>query len=248
MRIFVVEDQKIILQGVQKMFSHFCDDEICGFSDPIAALDAMPQLKPDAVFTDIVMDGMDGLALIRSAKKLRPGCRFVIFSGFAEFEYARSAISLGVDAYLLKPIDRGELEQAYRTVRAAVEQAPQEPPEPHASLSERAMDFIRANSDRQLTVADVAAHLHIVPNYLSNLFRKETGTSVTEVIRCEQMRAAARLLRTTDLYLYEIAERLGYRDVKYFSLLFKAYYQLTPKGYRQQFNREADDGDDAGSQ
>ena len=245
MRLFIVEDQKIILQGVQKMFSHFCDDEIHGFSDPIAALDAMAELKPDAVFTDIVMDGMDGLALIRSAKKIRPGCRFVIISGFAEFEYARSAISLGVDAYLLKPIDRTELERAYRAVRDAVGEAPEEAPAQRASVSERAMDYIRANSDRPLTVADVAAHIHIVPNYLSNLFRKETGTSVTEVIRCEQMRAAARLLRTTDLYLYEIAEKLGYRDVKYFSLIFKEYYQLTPKGYRQKFSREADEDDDA---
>ena len=244
MKLMIIEDQRIILQGIIRMFSHFCgDDEVHGFSDPVAALEAMPALKPDAVFTDIVMEGMDGLALIGRAKALLPACRFVIISGFAEFEYARRAIGLGVDAYLVKPIDRSELEAAYRGVKALAEQSqPQQSPEPNRrpTLSEQAMAFIRDHRDRPLTVHDVAAHIHIAPNYLSNVFRKETGTSVTEVIRCEQMRAAARLLRDTDMYLYEIAERLGYRDVKHFSLLFKEYYQITPKTYRQRCLQEAE--------
>ena len=64
--------------------------------------------------------------------------------------------------------------------------------------------------------------------------------SVTEAIRSEQMKAAARLLRDTDMYLYEIAERMGYRDVKYFSMLFKEAHHMTPKSYRQKYREEDD--------
>ena len=49
-----------------------------------------------------------------------------------------------------------------------------------------------------------------------------------------------RLLRDTDMYLYEIAERMGYRDVKYFSMLFKEAHHMTPKSYRQKYREEDD--------
>ena len=242
MRIFIVEDQKIILQGIQKMFSHFCSDEIHPFSDPAEALSQASVLHPDAIFTDIVMEGMDGLQLIRSVNKILPKCRFVIISGYADFEYARQAIGLGVEAYLVKPIERAALEDAYLRIRGEVAQdepSPAEIPGRKRRISEEAMGYIVANSDRELSIASVASHIHISPNYLSNVFRKETGTSVTEAIRCEQMKAAARLLRQTDMYLYEIAEQLGYKDVKYFSVLFREYHHLTPKSYRQQCMMEA---------
>lgn len=92
----------------------------------------------------------------------------------------------------------------------------------------------------QKVIAGVASHIHISPNYLSNVFRKETGTSVTEAIRCKQRKASARRLRQTAMYLYEISERLGYKDMKYFSVLSKEYYHVTPKRYRQQIMMEAE--------
>lgn len=251
MRIFIVEDQKIILQGIQKMFSHFCSDEIYPFSDPAEALNKAPVLRPDAIFTDIVMEGIDGLQLIRSVSKLLPKCRFVIISGYADFEYARQAIGLGVEGYLLKPIERAALEESYQQLKGEIAGVSPAAPETQGRkrrISEEAMGFIIANSDRELSISDVASHIHISPNYLSNVFRKETGTSITEAIRREQMKTAARLLHTTDMYLYEIAEQLGYKDVKYFSVLFKDYYHMTPKSYRQQYRQEAEHESDSESE
>lgn len=235
MRVFIVEDQKIILQGIHKLFSHFCSDELCAFSDPSEALSAADSFPPDVVFTDIVMEGMDGLQLIEHLSLKRPKCRYVVISGHADFEYARQAISLGVEGYLLKPIDRIALEELYQRIRSELVQdkPTQEALGRRRRISEEAMGYILANCDRELSISDVATHIHISPNYLSNVFRKETGTSMNEAIRYEQMKAAARLLRTTDMYLYEIAEQLGYKDVKYFSVLFKEYYDITPKAYRQ---------------
>ena len=223
----IVEDQKIILKGIEKMFRHFCQDEIFPFSDPVEACRKLSLLHPDVIFTDIVMEGLDGLTLLRSASKALPRCRFVIISGFANFEYARQAIDLKVDSYLLKPIERSALEEVYHKLRKALQEA--EPPARKLRISEEALRYIREHSAEKLSIASIAAQVHISPNYLSNIFRKETGASVNEVIRQEQMKAAARLLRDTDLYLYEISEQLGYKDVKYFSLLFRECYQMTPK-------------------
>lgn len=237
----IVEDQKIILKGIEKMFRHFCQDEIFPFSDPVEACRKLSLLHPDVIFTDIVMEGLDGLTLLRSASKALPRCRFVIISGFANFEYARQAIDLKVDSYLLKPIERSALEEVYHKLRKALQEA--EPPARKLRISEEALRYIREHSAEKLSIASIAAQVHISPNYLSNIFRKETGASVNEVIRQEQMKAAARLLRDTDLYLYEISEQLGYKDVKYFSLLFRECYQMTPKVYRQKYRAEEEKHD-----
>ena len=241
MKIMIVEDQKIILKGIEKMFRHFCQDEIFPFSDPVEACRKLSLLHPDVIFTDIVMEGLDGLTLLRSASKALPRCRFVIISGFANFEYARQAIDLKVDSYLLKPIERSALEEVYHKLRKALQEA--EPPARKLRISEEALRYIREHSAEKLSIASIAAQVHISPNYLSNIFRKETGASVNEVIRQEQMKAAARLLRDTDLYLYEISEQLGYKDVKYFSLLFRECYQMTPKVYRQKYRAEEEKHD-----
>lgn len=74
------------------------------------------QLKPDIVLTDIRMPVKSGLDMIADVREDVPDCRFVIITGYDEFQYASQAIKLGVFDYLLKPIDN---EEVMRTVRRA---------------------------------------------------------------------------------------------------------------------------------
>ena len=74
------------------------------------------QLKPDIVLTDIRMPVKSGLDMIADVRDDVPDCRFVIITGYDEFQYASQAIKLGVFDYLLKPIDN---EEVMRTVRRA---------------------------------------------------------------------------------------------------------------------------------
>ncbi|WP_066689302.1 response regulator [Christensenella intestinihominis] len=73
------------------------------------ALEAIAAEKPDLVFTDIRMPGIDGLSLIREAERISPGTKFVIISGYSDFEYAKTAIDLNVLGYLLKPVEPEDL-------------------------------------------------------------------------------------------------------------------------------------------
>ncbi len=73
------------------------------------ALEAIMDLKPDLIFTDIRMPGMDGLALIREVEKLGLDTKFIIISGYSDFEYAKTAIESGVLGYLVKPVEPDEL-------------------------------------------------------------------------------------------------------------------------------------------
>lgn len=69
----------------------------------------MLSVHPDIVITDIMMPGMSGLDLIEETHRRFPEIEFIIISGYREFDYAQTAIRSGVENYLLKPIDRDEL-------------------------------------------------------------------------------------------------------------------------------------------
>lgn len=80
-------------------------------SSGVEALETILRLRPDVVFTEVCMEGTDGLDLIRHAKEHEIGCEFVIVSRFRRFEYAQSAMRMGVEEYLTKPLEAGELQR-----------------------------------------------------------------------------------------------------------------------------------------
>lgn len=81
-------------------------------TNSLEILDMMKELKPDIVITDIQMPCLSGLKLIKEAQLEGLTANFIIISGYSYFEYAKEAISLGVDSFLLKPIDHKELNEA----------------------------------------------------------------------------------------------------------------------------------------
>jgi two-component system response regulator YesN len=74
-------------------------------------------LKPDLVVTDIRMPVFSGLELIRKVTSKMPNCRFIIFSGYNDFDYAHEAMKYGVKNYLLKPVNKQELEYAVSHIK-----------------------------------------------------------------------------------------------------------------------------------
>jgi two-component system response regulator YesN len=70
------------------------------------------QSKPDIIITDIKMNGMDGLELIRKIKEIDDSIKYIIISGYKSFNYAYTAIKYGVVDFLLKPIKKIELNRA----------------------------------------------------------------------------------------------------------------------------------------
>ena len=87
------------------------------------ALDDFVKYNPDLVLTDINMPFMDGLELSAAIKELDRDTEIIIISGFNEFKYAQKGITIGVRSYILKPIDRAELESAVMKAKKLIESA-----------------------------------------------------------------------------------------------------------------------------
>jgi len=112
--VLIVEDEKKVAMLIQKLIDwdglELSLSGVC--EDGLVALAAIDERRPAIVVTDIRMPGIDGLELINRAKKLDPRIRFVVVSGYREFEYAQTALKHHVDDYLLKPVRKEDLNSA----------------------------------------------------------------------------------------------------------------------------------------
>lgn len=88
-------------------------------------------------------------------------------------------------------------------------------------------------SNPDLSIKVIADHVNLSQNYLSTLFKKQTGLTINDFILNVRTEKACRLLTGTDLKLYEIAEKIGLLDANYLSTVFKKQYGVTPSRYRK---------------
>lgn len=104
-------------------------------------------------------------------------------------------------------------------------------------LIEMGKEYINEHYSEEISVAEIAEHLFVTPNYFSRVFKKETGEGCVEYINRVRMEKAKELLRNTLNLTYEVADRVGFRDANYFSLAFKKYTGFSPTEYRDSFNK-----------
>lgn len=118
-RVLLVDDEEDIREGISRKMDWLG----LGFSlvgeaaNGQDALELAESLRPDVILTDIKMPFMDGLELCRILTDRLPAARFVVFSGFDAFEYAKQAIQMNVVEYILKPINADELSDVLRRLK-----------------------------------------------------------------------------------------------------------------------------------
>ncbi|OMD30543.1 DNA-binding response regulator [Paenibacillus odorifer] len=96
-------------------------------------------------------------------------------------------------------------------------------------IVEKAREYIDENyAQKGLTIHEVAKKNHVSPNYLSYLFKKNTGYNLWEYVIKLRMEESREMILNTDLRRYEIAERVGYESPEHFSKIFKKYYGISP--------------------
>ena len=122
-RVMLVDDEEDVIQVI----IHKMDWEKLGFTvqgyahNGLEALEMAEEEQPDVVMTDIKMPFMDGLELSRRLKEQYPTVKVIIFSGFDQFEYAKEAIRLEAEEYILKPIDADELSAVFERIHASLD-------------------------------------------------------------------------------------------------------------------------------
>ena len=109
--VLLVDDEEEVIQVIMKKLNW----EELGFSvvgyacNGVKAFEMVEEYQPDVVMTDIKMPYMNGMQLAHLIKAEFPSTKILIFTGFDEFEYAREAVHLEVEEYVLKPVNALEL-------------------------------------------------------------------------------------------------------------------------------------------
>jgi len=213
-------------------------------ADGIDGLDLCRETHPDILITDIKMPGIGGLELLETVRREAPDTQIIIISGYEEFEYARRALKSGVLDYLLKPIEkpavREVLFQAARRLedlRSSREEVcrlekrmesletvfspPGDLPDLRDRRIERAVEFIRENFSRDISLEEAASEAAMNPNYFSECFRKSTGRGFCDFLTGCRLSRAAELLLKPELKIADVARQAGFRDPNYFTKIFK---------------------------
>ncbi|MFC0469026.1 response regulator [Halalkalibacter kiskunsagensis] len=100
-------------------------------------------------------------------------------------------------------------------------------------LIKKALDYIAAHYTENLTLQSVADIVHLSKSYFSLYFKKQTGRNFVDYLIELRIREAKRLLVQNESRIYDVAEASGFKDVKYFSKVFKKVTGLTPMEYRE---------------
>jgi two-component system response regulator YesN len=127
-KVFLVEDEIVTGEGIRDNVDwESTGFEFCGEAqDGEIALPLIEKTQPDVLITDIKMPFMDGLQLSEIVRQQMPWVKVVILSGHDEFEFAQSAIKLGVSEYLLKPISAVEIQKVLQKIAATLDQEKEE--------------------------------------------------------------------------------------------------------------------------
>lgn len=124
-RVLIVDDERLIREGLRGLI----DWQAQGFrvdavaADGVEALELQAASPFDLIIADIRMPRMDGLEFLETLRSQGDTVRFLVLSGFAEFEYAQRASALRIDGYLLKPVDETELTKRLAEVRRQLDAA-----------------------------------------------------------------------------------------------------------------------------
>ncbi|MDF2875271.1 MAG: two component transcriptional regulator, AraC family [Sporomusa sp.] len=210
----------------------------CG--NGLEALDWLQLNQADLVLADITMPVMSGLAFLESLRQSGNDQDVIFITVNEDFGCVQQALRAGAIDYLLKPVEEEQLTTCLtkwltRRQHKTTKQQDAGATLPVVPLSpiEQVLKYIESLPPGQVTLAEAAKHVYMNPSYLSQLFKQQQGINFIDYVTQIRLNEAKRLLTSTTLRISEIAERLGYSDLAYFTNIFKRSCQVTPSEYRK---------------
>lgn len=238
-KVLIVEDEwparEILRAFPWETYSCVLSGEAGHGEEALAMID---RIKPDIIITDVMMPVMDGLSLVRVLKRDYPGIQIILLTCYGDYPYVREALQLGVVDYMLKGIYREEeLGQALLRADSRMEKNARQlavirndgaSREMRIEI-EQALALVDKRLNQDFSSVDIAEAVGLSPKYFGILFKKQTGEVFQDYVKRVRMEQAAHLLKNTGLKVYEVAERVGYPNYRYFTEVFNKHFGKTPK-------------------
>jgi two-component system response regulator YesN len=246
LKVVIIEDEELLRKGLIFTFDWAAlSCVVVGeASNGQEGIHIIETLKPDLVITDIKMPVMDGLQMLAYFKE--PSFESILMTGFEEFDFAKRAIELNVAKYLTKPIDENELRSTLQQVKAKIQQRKHyQQLEPSSAIeliqdqkrnqydkyTQKILNYIELKYHQTLHLSDLATQLDLSVGYMSKVFKASTSYTINDYLNRHRIMKAIELLRRGEYRLFEIAERCGFSEYKYFHHVFKLYLKMSPREF-----------------
>ena len=236
-KVIIADDESIIRKGLRELV----DWEALGLSlsaeatDGAEALELVKDLEPHILITDIKMPDMDGITLIKNIKESGSNTKIIIISAYSDYEFLKKAILLGVESYLLKPIDNDELTALLGDIITKLNKEISFNTQVKGTGVVRSVtSYIEEHYAERITLTLMADMLGMNPSYLGQLFRRETGESFADYINNYRIGKAKELLLDPRFKIYEVALKVGFTDYNYFLKIFRKITGVSPKEIKLQ--------------
>ncbi|MCL2163736.1 MAG: response regulator [Oscillospiraceae bacterium] len=262
-KTIIVDDERL----ERALIRNSIDFESLGFDLVGEAADADSAMKlicsqtVDLVLSDINMPYTDGIELSKQIKSYDPSVEIIILTGYGALETALEAINnVGVHSFLLKPLNKTELENSLKKFKEkfirgeGTGELPTRKDDRESSadanpadgvgeytidhvnpLVRKCIRYIEENfRSAGLSLAKVAGALFINKDYVSRLVKEHTHRTFTEYVTELRLTEAVRLINTMSLSTAEAAAKAGFRDVNYF---YKCYKKVTGRTFKKTVNR-----------
>lgn len=236
MKLLIAEDENMIRNGMEKYIRLHTDrfSRIYLAKNGQEALDIIFRHRPELMLLDVQMPIKSGIEVMKeaSAAKLLP--ETIILSGYGEFKYAQQAMNYGARGYMLKPSRSSEILQKLCDLADMIEgKETKESSTASSSIVNRAKEYVEEYYAEELTLQRVADAVGISSSYLSTLFSQQLECGFVDYLNKIRIDHACDYLKQHYFKTYEIAYKVGYRDEKYFSRVFKKVTGMSPSEYKK---------------
>ncbi|MEG1520236.1 MAG: response regulator [Clostridia bacterium] len=252
-RVLIVEDEDMIRRGLIYTFN-WLEMGCVIVADGANGLDGLEKIQkftPDLVIADIKMPKMSGLEMVEKAQSQGYVFETIILTSYSDFDYAKTAIKLKVEDYILKPVNEDKLkaviekisckveeknrtEQVAKVVTNAIQILNLEGIELNSIQSNyvsKALAIIKEHYAEKISIEKIADELEVSASYLSREFKRYTSNTFLEFLNKFRIQRAVELLSGGQLKVYEVGEKVGFFDYKHFYDIFKKYAGMSPSGY-----------------
>lgn len=229
MNVLLVDDEPFMLEQLEMLIKPLCPFwNLYTAADSSQALYLSKEINFQLAFLDIEMPGKSGLELAQELKKIKDKLEIIILTAHQDFDYAKTAISIGVSEYMTKPIVESELKEVIRKYAKDIHYVE------YSKIVNDTLSIVHERFHEKLNLTVVANDIHVNASYLSRKFSEEVGLPFSDYLMNYRVEVAkTKLLTDIDSSISEVAENVGFNSLHYFSTIFKKKTGMTAKKYRE---------------
>ena len=244
-RVIIADDEYLEREVLKKIIQSTNNAKVVGeCNNGKSALELFSAIPCEVIFLNLKMGGMDGLLAARQIRDISGSVNIIITTGHAAEDIQKELSTLNIQEFILKPTPPKLIEniikkysankfQNYisKPAKSKIKYYPSHLMSDHVS---NVLNYIEEQYQGNITLDSVAKKVHLNRHYISRLFKKEVGITMSSYIISRKLEEAKILLSQTEKPISDISASLGFAGQSYFCKVFKKNLNQTPMEFRTQ--------------